>query len=157
TKPQAGNPRRVDNFSRGNGGAVRHRPRERLNPSVGRQEEGNDPSDSWFLARKLKRPVRSFPPGKPLTGPARRRPVCAPARVVPHSVADKSFEPGRSLMPLVTVKLIEGFFTPTQKQEMVRKLTDAMVDIEGETMRSVTFVIVEEVKSGDWGIGGNPL
>ena len=60
-------------------------------------------------------------------------------------------------MPLVNVKLIEGVFTPTQKQEMIRKLTDTMVSIEGEGMRSVTWVVIEEVKSGDWGIGGNPL
>jgi 4-oxalocrotonate tautomerase len=60
-------------------------------------------------------------------------------------------------MPFVNVKVIEGVFSPGQKQDMVRKLTDAMVDIEGENMRSVTWVVVEEVKSGDWGIGGNPL
>jgi 4-oxalocrotonate tautomerase len=60
-------------------------------------------------------------------------------------------------MPLVTVKLIEGVFTPTQKQEMVRKLTDTMVGIEGENMRPVTWVVVEEVKGRDWGIGGTPL
>ncbi len=60
-------------------------------------------------------------------------------------------------MPLINVKLIEGVFTQTQKQEMIRKLTDTMVSIEGENMRSVTSVIIEEVKSGDWGIGGNPL
>jgi len=60
-------------------------------------------------------------------------------------------------MPLVNVKLIEGVFTPEQKQDMIRKLTDTMVSIEGENMRSVTWVVVEEVKSGDWGIGGNPL
>jgi 4-oxalocrotonate tautomerase len=57
-------------------------------------------------------------------------------------------------MPLVNVKLIEGVFTNAQKQEMIRKLTDAMVSIEGENMRQVTTVIIEEVKSGDWGIGG---
>ena len=60
-------------------------------------------------------------------------------------------------MPLVNVRLIEGVFTPNQKQEMIRKLTDAMVAIEGENMRQVTFVVIDEVKSGDWGIGGNPL
>jgi len=60
-------------------------------------------------------------------------------------------------MPLVNVKLIEGVFTQTQKQEMIRKLTDTMVSIEGENMRTVTWVVIEEVKSGDWGIGGNPL
>ena len=60
-------------------------------------------------------------------------------------------------MPLVNVRLIEGVFTPTQKQEMIRKLTDAMVAIEGENMRPVTWVISEEVESGDWGVGGNGL
>ncbi len=60
-------------------------------------------------------------------------------------------------MPLVNVKVIEGVFTSEQKQEMIRKLTDTMVSIEGENMRSVTWVVVEEVKSGDWGIGGTPL
>ena len=60
-------------------------------------------------------------------------------------------------MPLIQVKLIEKVFTSEQKQEIVRKLTDAMVEIEGENMRSVTTVIVEELKSGDWGIGGNAL
>ncbi len=60
-------------------------------------------------------------------------------------------------MPFVNVKVIEGVFSSEQKQEMVRSLTDAMVSIEGENMRPVTWVVVEEVKSGDWGIGGNPL
>ena len=60
-------------------------------------------------------------------------------------------------MPLVQVKVIEGVFTEAQKRDMVRKLTDAMVSVEGEAMRPVTLVIVEEVKSGDWGIGGKPL
>ena len=60
-------------------------------------------------------------------------------------------------MPLVQVKLIEGVFSDKQKQEIIRKLTDAMVSIEGENMRPVTWVVLEEVKSGDWGIGGKPL
>lgn len=60
-------------------------------------------------------------------------------------------------MPLVQIKLIEGVFSGAQKQEMVHKLTDAMVSIEGERMRAVTWVIVEEVKSGNWGVGGKAL
>ena len=60
-------------------------------------------------------------------------------------------------MPLINVKLIEGVFTGDQKREIVRRLTDTMVSIEGENMRGVTWVVVEEVKSGDWGIGGQPL
>ena len=60
-------------------------------------------------------------------------------------------------MPFLNVRVIEGVFTPTQKQEMIRKLTDTMVSIEGENMRPVTWVVIEEIKSGDWGIGGKPL
>jgi 4-oxalocrotonate tautomerase len=60
-------------------------------------------------------------------------------------------------MPLVTVKLIEGVFSEPQKHAMVRKITDAIVSIEGENMRSVTWVVLEEVKSGDWGMGGKPI
>ena len=57
-------------------------------------------------------------------------------------------------MPLVNVKLIEGVFSKEQKQQMIKKITDAMVSVEGENMRAVTWVLLEEVKSGDWGIGG---
>lgn len=60
-------------------------------------------------------------------------------------------------MPLIQVKLIEGVFSPAQKREMIEKLTDAMVSIEGESMRQVTWVTIDEVKSGDWGIGGQAL
>ena len=60
-------------------------------------------------------------------------------------------------MPLIDVKLIEGVFSGEQKKEIVEKLTDAMVSIEGENLRPVTWVVVEEVKSGDWGIGGQTL
>jgi len=60
-------------------------------------------------------------------------------------------------MPLVNVKVIEGVFSDEQKQEMVKGITEAMVKVEGENMRQVTWVFVEEVKSGDWAIGGNTL
>ena len=60
-------------------------------------------------------------------------------------------------MPLIQVKVIENVFTDEQKQQIVSRLTDAMVGIEGENMRPVTWCIVEEVKSGDWGIAGSTL
>jgi 4-oxalocrotonate tautomerase len=60
-------------------------------------------------------------------------------------------------VPFINIKLIEGVFTSAQKQEMIRKLTDTMVGIEGENMRQVTWCVVEEVKSGDWGLAGKPL
>ncbi len=54
-------------------------------------------------------------------------------------------------MPLVTVKVIEDVFTPDQKKEMIRKIADAMVEVEGESLRPVTWVVLEEVRSGYWG------
>lgn len=60
-------------------------------------------------------------------------------------------------MPLVHVKLIEGVFSDAQKREMIEKITDAIVSIEGEALRPYTWVILEEVKSGDWGMGGKAM
>ena len=60
-------------------------------------------------------------------------------------------------MPLIQVRLIEDVFSAKQKNEIIEKLTDAMVSIEGENMRGVTLVTIEEVRSGDWGIGGKPM
>ena len=60
-------------------------------------------------------------------------------------------------MPLIEVSLIEDVFTPEQKREVIAKLTDAMVSIEGEHLRPVTWCVVREVGSGDWGIAGNAL
>jgi 4-oxalocrotonate tautomerase len=60
-------------------------------------------------------------------------------------------------MPFINVKLIEGVFTSEQKREIARKLTETMVEIEGENMRPVTWCVVEEVKSGDWAIAGKNL
>jgi 4-oxalocrotonate tautomerase len=60
-------------------------------------------------------------------------------------------------MPFVSIKIVEGVYNEEQKKEMIQKVTDAMVSIEGEKMRRSTWVLVEEVKSGDWGIGGKGM
>lgn len=60
-------------------------------------------------------------------------------------------------MPLVTIDIIENVFTEEQKKEIVQKVTQTMVDIEGEALRGVTWVKLNEVKEGNWGIGGNCL
>jgi 4-oxalocrotonate tautomerase len=60
-------------------------------------------------------------------------------------------------MPLIQVRVIKDVFSGEQKRQMISKLTDAMVSIEGENMRGVTWCVIEEVESGDWGIGGQAL
>ena len=51
-------------------------------------------------------------------------------------------------MPLIDIQLIEGVFDKSKKQAMIAKITNAMVEIEGEAMRGVTWVRVHEVASG---------
>lgn len=60
-------------------------------------------------------------------------------------------------MPLINVKLLEGVFDAGEKRQMIEKLTDAMVTIEGESMRAATWVTIEEVPSGDWGMAGKSV
>jgi len=60
-------------------------------------------------------------------------------------------------MPLVDIQLIEGVFDDAQKQKMIRDVTDAMVNVEGEAMRGLTWVRVQEIASGEWAIGGKPM
>ena len=60
-------------------------------------------------------------------------------------------------MPLVTIDLIKDVFTPSQKKELIAKVTDAMIQVEGENMRAVTWVRINEFEGGDWAIGGKAL
>ena len=60
-------------------------------------------------------------------------------------------------MPFIEVSVIKDVFTTDQKRDIIASLTDALVGIEGENMRPVTWCVVREVESGDWGIAGNPL
>ena len=60
-------------------------------------------------------------------------------------------------MPLVTIDVIKDVFSPEQKQQIIEKVTEAMVEVEGERMRQVTWVRISEFEGGDWAIGGQRL
>ena len=60
-------------------------------------------------------------------------------------------------MPLAELKGLSGFLSAEQKGELIRKVTDAIVSVEGEELRPVTWIVLEEVPSGDWGVGGTPV
>jgi 4-oxalocrotonate tautomerase len=57
-------------------------------------------------------------------------------------------------MPLVQIKGVGEYLTPAQKQDMIRKVTDAVLAVEGEGLRHVTWVTIEDVPAGGWGVGG---
>ena len=59
-------------------------------------------------------------------------------------------------MPIINFKAIEGVIAPEQKRELIERLTDATAAVYGEGIRQVTWVVIEDVNSGDWGIAGKP-
>ena len=60
-------------------------------------------------------------------------------------------------MPMVTIDVIKDFFTPQQKKELISRVTEAMVAVEGESLRGVTWVRINEFEGGHWAIGGKAL
>ena len=57
-------------------------------------------------------------------------------------------------MPFTTIKVIENVFTNAQKKEMLEKVTAALIAVCGEKTRKGQWVVIEEIKKGDWAIGG---
>ncbi len=60
-------------------------------------------------------------------------------------------------MPLVQIKGVGGYLTIEEKQTLISRVTDAVLSVEGEGLRNVTWVTIEDVDSGAWGVGGNPV
>lgn len=60
-------------------------------------------------------------------------------------------------MPLVTIEVIRDVFTSAQKTALIEKVTDAMLAVEGEALRPVTWVRIVEIEQGNWAIGGQCL
>jgi 4-oxalocrotonate tautomerase len=61
-------------------------------------------------------------------------------------------------MPFVNVKLVEGVFSTEEKHELAKALTEVMVKFEGsEAFREVVWVLIEELHTDGWHIGGRPF
>ncbi|WP_130178565.1 tautomerase family protein [Cryobacterium sp. SO1] len=61
-------------------------------------------------------------------------------------------------MPLVRVSLVDGVFTEQEKHALAAELTDVMVKFEGsEAFREVVWVMIEELHTDGWHMGGKPF
>jgi len=61
-------------------------------------------------------------------------------------------------MPFVNVKLMDGVFSAEEKHAIAAALTDVMVRFEGsEAFREVVWVLIEELHTDGWHIGGRPF
>lgn len=60
-------------------------------------------------------------------------------------------------MPLIQVKVFEDELSQEQSKDLINKITDAVTEVSSEQLREMTWVIIDEVKSGHWGTGGHAL
>jgi len=60
-------------------------------------------------------------------------------------------------MPLIEIKVFEGELSLEQSRRLINEITDVVTEVTSEKLRDVTWVIINEVKDGHWGVGGNPL
>jgi 4-oxalocrotonate tautomerase len=60
-------------------------------------------------------------------------------------------------MPLVDIGIIKNVCTPAEKRKLIERITETIVELEGEALRPVTWVRIYEIEEGDWAIGGTPL
>jgi 4-oxalocrotonate tautomerase len=60
-------------------------------------------------------------------------------------------------MPFIDIKVIQGVFTPDEQRELVERVSEAVISVEGESLRPFTHTVVTETPSGSWAIGGQPM
>ena len=62
-------------------------------------------------------------------------------------------------MPLVNIRVPEGSLSEEKKSRMIELVTDAVVEAEGygDAVRPITWVIIEEIKDGNWGANGRAV
>jgi 4-oxalocrotonate tautomerase len=78
------------------------------------------------------------------------------ARIEPTMTVEQVFSQ-EAAMPFIQIKVVAGVFTAQQKREIVERVTEALIEIAGEGMRQLTWCVVEEIPSGEWGIGGQSI
>lgn len=62
---------------------------------------------------------------------------------------------GGQAMPIIDVKVMEGVLTTDQKQRIARGITDVFADVVGAPVRPATWVLIQDVASGQWTMGGD--
>ena len=60
-------------------------------------------------------------------------------------------------MPYIEVNVFEDELSQTQKEQLISRITTAVTDVTSEKLSDVTWVVIKEVASGSWGVGGNAL
>jgi 4-oxalocrotonate tautomerase len=60
-------------------------------------------------------------------------------------------------MPLIEINVFEDELSEQETQALIKSVTDSTVSVVGTALRPYTWVVVHQVRSGNWGIGGDAL
>jgi 4-oxalocrotonate tautomerase len=59
-------------------------------------------------------------------------------------------------MPYVNIRITKDSATPDQKAQLIQGVTQLLVDILGKNPQT-TVVVIDEVETDNWGIGGETV
>jgi 4-oxalocrotonate tautomerase len=59
-------------------------------------------------------------------------------------------------MPYVNIKITDDGVTPQQKAELIKGVTDLLQKVLNKNP-ATTVVVIDEVSTDNWGIGGEPV
>lgn len=59
-------------------------------------------------------------------------------------------------MPYINIKITNEGVTPEQKQKLIEGATQLLVDVLNKNP-ATTVVVIDEVETDNWGIGGIPI
>lgn len=59
-------------------------------------------------------------------------------------------------MPFINIRITKDGATVAQKAELIKRATQMMVDVLGKNPKT-TVVIIDEVDTDNWGIGGETV
>ncbi len=60
-------------------------------------------------------------------------------------------------MPFIEIKVFENELNQQESSELIERVTSAVTETTSKKLRDVTWVVINEVKSGHWGVGGNAI
>ncbi|MEY2450919.1 MAG: 4-oxalocrotonate tautomerase [Acidimicrobiaceae bacterium] len=73
------------------------------------------------------------------------------------AVTEAATKTKETAMPLINVKVMENVLSDDQKRELATRFTDTFADVVGEAARPLTWVIVEDIRTGQLVIGGDSI
>ncbi|MDX6699446.1 MAG: 4-oxalocrotonate tautomerase [Solirubrobacteraceae bacterium] len=60
-------------------------------------------------------------------------------------------------MPFINCRVMEGVLTEDQKAEIAERITETFASVVGEPVRGLTWVVIDDMSSGQFTIGGRPV